>query len=273
MWGCLLTFSLKLQLWCWYDTNYLLERLYAYYIPIWVVVFFSIVIYVLVGIKIHRNKVLLRSFQQSLTPNTCSRTFSHHVTYESARDTNTNLYNASVTISAGSNPRRCAVLHSMLSTFRHIFQDNGQMSPSDRTTMAYSRVAFLFFASNVSIWVPASINRVYSVYHPATPSFALNVMAAIVLPLQGLWNCIIYLVVNKATFREIFSKWKARGGVKVRGIDVGQEGTEMAVIGTRVGGGDSSKASIIGAAAVPGQSHSNGDDEKEDIFDALRYCR
>jgi hypothetical protein len=36
-------------------------RLYAYYIPIWVVVSLAMIIYTLVGIKIHRNNVLLHS--------------------------------------------------------------------------------------------------------------------------------------------------------------------------------------------------------------------
>ena len=102
----------------------------------------------------------------------------------------------------------CAVLKSMFVTFLNIWQDDSNLSPSDRTTMAYSRVAFLFFASNLITWVPASVNRVYALLHPTEPSFSFNVFAAIVLPLQGLWNCIIYLVVNKTLFKEIFRAWK-----------------------------------------------------------------
>lgn len=247
-----------------------MERLYAYYIPIWIVVSFSMVIYILVGIKIHRNNVLLRSFRQSLTTQ-ISRTFSHNITYESPSSSNTDS-TSTVTISAPSSPRRCALLHSMLSTLHHIFRDDSNLSPSDRTTMAYSRVAFLFFASNLSIWVPASINRVYSVSHPATPSFVLNVLAALVLPLQGLWNCVIYLVVNKVAFRGMVEGWRKR--VSVSGEDAKKEGTAMGldILGAGTMGGSTSKAPIVGAAAVPGQSHSDDDDEKEDIFDALTNC-
>ena len=38
-------------------------------------------------------------------------------------------------------------------------------------------------------------------------------MAAIVLPLQGLWNCVIYLVVNKSMIRGVLGEWKGRVGV------------------------------------------------------------
>jgi hypothetical protein len=236
-----------------------LVRLYAYYIPIWVVVSFAMLMYILVGVKIHRNNVLLYSIQSTPFTNTnfCSRTFSHQVTYEaisthpqsSPSNSNANKYPAStVTISAAPspNPGNCAVLRSMFLFFQHLFGDDSNLSPSDRTSLAYSRVAFLFFASNLITWVPASINRVYAIQHPATPSFFLNVFAAIVLPLQGLWNCIIYLVVNKAVFKVIFTEWKAnlkglkeeRGGagavVDSRGdgrnifVDLGQsESTEL----------------------------------------------
>jgi hypothetical protein len=192
-------------------------RLYAYYIPIWVVVSLAMIIYTLVGIKIHRNNVLLHSIQATPLSNLCSRTFEHEVTYSAAPPRwslpGENDMNGASTVTISAPPFRlgyCAVLKSMFVTFLTIWQDDSNFSPSDRTTMAYSRVAFLFFASNLITWVPASVNRVYALLHPAEPSFFLNVFAAIVLPLQGLWNCIIYLVVNKTFFKEIFREWKVK---------------------------------------------------------------
>jgi uncharacterized protein YoxC len=65
----------------------------------------------------------------------------------------------------------------------------------------------------------------------------MNVLAAIVLLLQGLWNCVIYLVVNKSVIRVVLEELKGRIGVlkeRCSGIvrdtnDLGQsiEGIEM----------------------------------------------
>lgn len=41
----------------------------------------------------------------------------------------------------------------------------------------------------------------------------MNVLAAIVLLLQGLWNCVIYLVVNKSVIRVVLEELKGRIGV------------------------------------------------------------
>jgi hypothetical protein len=250
-----------------------LVRLYAYYIPIWLVVSFAMLMYILVGIKIHRNNVLLHSIQSTPLSNTniCSRTFSHHVTYEPiptpppshSSSSNTNKYLVStVTISAAPGPSSgsCAVLRSMFLSFQHLFGDDSNLSPSDRTTLAYSRVAFLFFASNLITWVPASINRVYAIQHPATPSFFLNVFAAIVLPLQGLWNCIIYLVVNKAVLKVMFVEWN----VKLRGLKKKRSGAGAVVDS----GGDGRN---IGVDQGRSESTELDDDKMQDLRKALRF--
>lgn len=46
------------------------------------------------------------------------------------------------------------------------------------------------------------------------------------MPLQGLWNCVIYLVVNKSMIRGVLGEWKGKVGVlkercggNVRGVD------------------------------------------------------
>ncbi|KAJ4854891.1 G protein-coupled glucose receptor regulating gpa2 domain-containing protein [Trichoderma breve] len=49
-------------LWCWVDSNWSLVRLYAYYIPIWICIFGSIIIYVAVGYHVFRNRNRLRNF-------------------------------------------------------------------------------------------------------------------------------------------------------------------------------------------------------------------
>ncbi|KAK6351013.1 hypothetical protein TWF718_004190 [Orbilia javanica] len=64
---------------------------------------------------------------------------------------------------------------------------------------AYTRCAFLFFIGLIITWVPSSTNRVYALIHPERQEFALYLTAALVLPAQGLWNFIIYLVTSWAS--------------------------------------------------------------------------
>ncbi|RMZ72235.1 camp receptor [Pyrenophora seminiperda CCB06] len=58
--------------------------------------------------------------------------------------------------------------------------------------MAYFQVAFLMFLALFVVWLPSSINRMCQFIHNV-PSFALQLTAAIVLPLQGAWNAAIYI--------------------------------------------------------------------------------
>ncbi|KZM19612.1 transmembrane signaling receptor [Ascochyta rabiei] len=56
----------------------------------------------------------------------------------------------------------------------------------------YFLVAVLLFAALLVVWVPSSINRLYQMAHAQQPSFGLNLVAALVLPLQGLGNAVVY---------------------------------------------------------------------------------
>ena len=44
--------------------------------------------------------------------------------------------------------------------------------------------------------VPSSINRVYGVTHPENFLFPLQWVSAFVLPLQGFWNSVIYIMTS-----------------------------------------------------------------------------
>lgn len=75
-------------------------------------------------------------------------------------------------------------------------------SPNKRRTAAmesnaaawgYFKVAFLMFAALFMVWVPSSINRVQQFIDQNTSIFGLNLASALVLPLQGFWNSMIYI--------------------------------------------------------------------------------
>ncbi|KAF2756345.1 family A G protein-coupled receptor-like protein [Pseudovirgaria hyperparasitica] len=79
----------------------------------------------------------------------------------------------------------------------------------------YAKVSMLMFLALFVVWVPSTINRVYSLVRPQEPSFALSLLAGLVLPLQGFWNAVIYIITSwgqcKDAFHSIFSRyWRSR---------------------------------------------------------------
>lgn len=72
----------------------------------------------------------------------------------------------------------------------------------DPVKLAYLRTSFVFAISILVTWTPSSINRVYTLIYPDKASYGLNIAAAVVLPLQGVWNAVIYFTTSWRIFRE-----------------------------------------------------------------------
>ncbi|KAF1838756.1 G protein coupled receptor family protein [Decorospora gaudefroyi] len=68
-------------------------------------------------------------------------------------------------------------------------------------SMAYLQVAFLMFLALFVVWLPSSINRMHQFVHHGHPSYPLNLISALVLPLQGAWNATIYIFTTRAECR------------------------------------------------------------------------
>ncbi|RPB27068.1 hypothetical protein L211DRAFT_855979 [Terfezia boudieri ATCC MYA-4762] len=69
---------------------------------------------------------------------------------------------------------------------------------------AYCRCAMLFFLALVITWLPSSINRVYNIIQPGRTSFSLNFASALVLPCQGFWNGLIYIITTFPACKQFF---------------------------------------------------------------------
>lgn len=74
----------------------------------------------------------------------------------------------------------------------------------------YLKVAFLMFIALFVVWVPSTCNRLYQFVHKDKPSFALNIISAIVLPLQGAWNATIYIYTTRAESRRARALLKSK---------------------------------------------------------------
>lgn len=93
-------------------------------------------------------------------------------------------------------------------------------SSMDKIKWAYTKCAMLFAISILITWVPASVNRVYGLRFPKNPSFALNVGSAIVLPLQGFWNTVIYFTTSLSICRGVIERFRGRKQPLGRGFTV-----------------------------------------------------
>ncbi|KAH6958383.1 hypothetical protein DER45DRAFT_643760 [Fusarium avenaceum] len=73
----------------------------------------------------------------------------------------------------------------------------------DPIKRAYLRTSFLFALSVLVTWIPSSLNRIHS-WLMGTSPFEYHAATAAVLPLQGLWNAVIFFVTSGGPLREWF---------------------------------------------------------------------
>lgn len=107
----------------------------------------------------------------------------------------------------------------------------------DKIKWAYTRCALLFAISILITWVPASVNRVHGLRYPTQPSFALNIGSAVVLPLQGFWNSVIYFWTSARICKECWRDFKARrSGWELDSVQI-EEDTDRDSGATGLGGG------------------------------------
>ncbi|KAF7555580.1 hypothetical protein G7Z17_g2091 [Cylindrodendrum hubeiense] len=71
----------------------------------------------------------------------------------------------------------------------------------DPIKRAYLRTSFLFALSVLVTWTPSSMNRIHSWMVGESP-YEYHVATAAVLPLQGLWNAVIFFITSTHSLRE-----------------------------------------------------------------------
>jgi hypothetical protein len=75
---------------------------------------------------------------------------------------------------------------------------------ANNAAWSYAKIAILFSTAMLVTWIPSSANRVYSVIHRGEQSIPLEYLSAFVLPLQGFWNAVIYIVFSRAACKVLF---------------------------------------------------------------------
>ncbi|KAI5867158.1 family A G protein-coupled receptor-like protein [Durotheca rogersii] len=82
---------------------------------------------------------------------------------------------------------------------------------------SYSKCAILFFTALLVTWLPSSANRAYGVVNHDGVQPALEIMSAVVLPLQGFWNTLIYVATSWEAVKMTAADVMARGWGGVQG--------------------------------------------------------
>jgi len=138
----------------------------------------------------------------------------------------------------------------------------------DPVKLAYLRTSFVFAVSVLVTWTPSSINRLYSVVHPRDVSYGLNIASAAVLPLQGVWNAVIYFTTSWTTVREELAALRYRSAW-LRRLGLGAAPTPPS--GGGAGGGHGRRLTGPGAPAGSGAKRDRLG--RVDHFDGRRWDR
>lgn len=95
---------------------------------------------------------------------------------------------------------------------------NAALSEVNPDAWLYARVAFLYFCALLISWIPSSINRVYSLVKPDVLNFGINYTEALVLPLQGFFNAIVYCVTSQTACRNLWRSMVGKPEIPMRNI-------------------------------------------------------
>ena len=83
-------------------------------------------------------------------------------------------------------------------------RNNRAAMEANTAAWSYTKCAVLFFISLLVTWVPSSVNRVYSLVYPELISIPFTYASAVVLPLMGFWNSVIYITTSWAACKMLF---------------------------------------------------------------------
>ncbi|KAK3488523.1 hypothetical protein B0T13DRAFT_406451 [Neurospora crassa] len=123
--------------------------------------------------------------------------------------------------SASHQTRSHTLFSSLRSPFRKFWAKLHRLDP---IKLAYLRTSFVFAISILVTWTPSSINRVHSLLYPKDTSYPLNLASAVVLPLQGVWNAVIFAATTgaggKKPTTQGYKAWRNGNGGSYNGYGV-----------------------------------------------------
>ena len=143
--------------------------------------------------------------------NPFDKTFNGIPGMEEGKNNNNGLQPYTVDVGVGPNTRDRKPSKAEILQMRSITREEAMKENPNPGAWLYARVAFLFFLSMLIIWIPSSVNRVYSLAHPDRINFPLNYVSALVLPMQGVLNAIVYVLTSQTACRGLVNALRGRG--------------------------------------------------------------
>ncbi|KAI4121552.1 MAG: hypothetical protein LQ338_006297 [Usnochroma carphineum] len=231
------------SLWCWVSIEWVALRIALVYGPAWIAIFASFTLYAISGLEIFKKRQQLRAFHHGPrypveveNPFTGFKTTEVEITHEPAKlsyynkpGTNSIFIHPDSGHKRQSPPSKGYDQYSVKISSTPIDPTSGTPIPSvpptpgsaaaityrnNRAAMeantaawGYTKVALLFFVSLLITWVPSSVNRVYSLIHPELVSIPFTYASAVVLPLMGFWNSVIYITTSWGACKDLFFKY------------------------------------------------------------------
>ncbi|KAF7929980.1 uncharacterized protein EAE97_009577 [Botrytis byssoidea] len=184
--------------WCWIKTKWGLWRLWSFYVPVWITILITIMIYTFAGKKIFDKRRELMRANERISPDNLPK-----ARREKSRSSQTELLPTTNSVEEApsdkpSRPGLPPAQPSYTSVHPHK-QANAAM-------WAYAKVSLLFFLAMMITWIPSTANRIYSILYPGTVNMSLQYISVFVLPLQGFWNASIYIITSMDACRVLWKK-------------------------------------------------------------------
>ncbi|KAM0334598.1 hypothetical protein ACHAPQ_005089 [Fusarium lateritium] len=232
-------------LWCWVSPEWDIWRIITFYGPVWLVILVTFFIYIRAGSTIYRKRRELDDFGSTdreltyggggdhvgtikttevsvtteiLSPDAIHLQSMSRQAPDPSNPSSNGIYSVHITAQPSSGDIDDEVVPIEQQQTRASIQVPSQQqqrsmgNPARRrnrelnnAAWQYTKCALLFFTAILITWVPSSSNRVYSVFHPESSSRALEFMSAFVLPLQGFWNALIYMVTSWSACKSLVS--------------------------------------------------------------------
>lgn len=137
-----------------------------------------------------------------------------HVSFDEERPSNPSTSRTYFsTVTSPPVPRHMNAPRSMSRSRRALKKSIRKFWISDPVKRAYLRTSFLFAISVLVTWIPSSLNRIHSWLQGTSP-FEYHVATAAVLPLQGLWNAVIFFVTSSTALRTHWRDFRASRAVE-----------------------------------------------------------
>ncbi|EXK43451.1 hypothetical protein FOMG_02406 [Fusarium oxysporum f. sp. melonis 26406] len=216
-------------IWCSVSDNWSNVRIFASFTFVWPLLVGSVVLNFIVGYHIFHSRNQVRNLSNSMgLTNTATRSHPENTVYpvvvtefhvtrgpvspvslpapahtqltlgllETSLHETPNQY-LSTTTSLKSTPRKARVQRGIIAARTLVFKCRLE----DPVKRVYLRATFLFTLSVVVSWTPVSINRFHSFLYGSSP-FPYQVATVALLPLQGVWNAVIFYMTSHKILRD-----------------------------------------------------------------------